>query len=716
MKATSSFLPALAATTTATNRMKSSVESYVATTALRLSVFVIGLIVASSTITHKAHAQDYKPLPKPLSKPLPAMNNTGSNDQKTAASTTATLLSSTAATAAAAATSATQSPQTNSQSNPQTNLQTGSQTSSQPTFPDASSANRVPVLFDNVLYASISWDEGGSIYTYSPSLESQLNILPEFPALTNPRGLLLDAELLRTPEGGAVVKMHQYRTDLDKEETIGIPLTNEEAFRLRRRISQGIESDLTVFSTPSFFGNPIRQQSEIYMHEQQIPNYILGSTLSGMSFGLFFGLASISSRNTSSEHIILGALGGGLLYGGAAYWVTQQPWFTLTTAYVVSNSLNGSGLFHGLALVGLASDVNNSISLPAVLGTVVGTTLLEAAVKARLPETLGMNFGQTVLTEQMSGFGFFNGVLLGATFGIFDQLNNNSLRAASIAALLGTAGGTVLGYTLSKQQYFSGGDASVMSLPASLSIFLPIGTAVALSDPNPNQIGDGKLLSGLTVLASAAGFALGAELIRNKDFSLQQAQEIASSTSWGMLAGWLPITINSPFSRGNTSSVFRLSALLPVVGGGVGFLLSYIAQSAEAAKNHRDRVARRGEQSLLWHGAQGEQDDQDDQDETSGTERSLHQTIRHGMRTIMRNTETQVSSLGVVSALGALGVFGASTVLNSFSGLMTVNPASGLAQPVSLPIANLRYTFGKSEQEDELEQKNFVSKAMQSER
>jgi hypothetical protein len=56
-----------------------------------------------------------------------------------------------------------------------------------------------------------------------------------------------------------------------------------------------------------------------------------------------------------------------------------------------------------------------------------------------------------------------------------------------------------------------------------------------------------------------------------------------------------------------------------------------------------------------------------------------------------------------VSPFGALGIAGASIMPASFGGLLG---------QVALPMVNLRYTFGKSEQESVAEQRKTVAEAM----
>jgi hypothetical protein len=381
---------------------------------------------------------------------------------------------------------------------------------------------QAPAQNQNSLDTQLPWDASSSLFVYTSEMEAAFALFPSF-------ANLVEARLFQAADSSYTLEVVQFLSG--KQQRNRVALTAQEAQDLRSRITSAVQS------------TGMQGRSEVYLTEWEKISFALGTGGTGLAYGFLADFTAIASQpNSARSPFVFNSVGTiltPLAFAGATYWATQQPWFTRSSALMISSGL-ATGLFHGFALAGLVTDFRAVTGTPLLL-TAIGVGVAEAGFGMRLPEQLGMNYGQTTLMTSMGSSGLLTGILAPAALGVFDRTSANNgeflIRALSASVLGVSAGGFFLGYKLGQTQHFAGGDGVVMSLPTSFLGLLPAGIWF-LGFPlggssDPSQL---KLIAGLTVLADAGGYWLGHELIRNKDFTFEQGRNIVSAAGWGTLA------------------------------------------------------------------------------------------------------------------------------------------------------------------------------------
>jgi hypothetical protein len=477
----------------------------------------------------------------------------------------------------------------------------------------------------------IPFDTDGNIWTITQAMEQQYGFLREYPNVVEAR--LYQAQ---TADSSYTLELTQFLNG--RTQRTRIPLSREQTNDLRSRVVSALQV------TPTF-------APEERLTDWEKTSLAISAGLLGLYYGIFTDATVLATQNTSGStgpSFGTATLLTPLLFAGGAIWATNQSWFNRSSALMLGNGLT-LGFLRGIFLYGLIGDVRTGTG-----GGLVATGVLTAAAEAgfgmTIPTTLNLNYGQTTVLTGMGATGLLAGVLMPATLGAFDNGSNGwDFRGVSAVVLGLSAAGYYGGYLLGQSQHFAGGDGLVFGTPATLGLLLPLSVTFL---NNPQTI-DGKLTAGLSLLTHGAGYVLGGMLIKDKDFSFQQGRAISSATGLGVLAGLLPSLADR---SGQTA---RLSTLLMVLGGGVGFGISYALNSTQAGLNDRTRRAANGSQSSLW------------------------------MDEVLKRTSVEVSPMGM---------------LGMAAPQMFANPALGAGLgAVSLPILTVRYT-PESPREQEVRQ------------
>lgn len=492
------------------------------------------------------------------------------------------------------------------------------------------------------------FDKDGKLWIITEEMERQFGFFPKYRNV-------IDARLFQLPDSTFLLELTQLVGSVP--ENTRIPLSLVELVNLRNAVSDALQRGQVSQPQGGFFGfgggNFARPLDERYLNDWEKTSLVISATTVGLLYGILSDPVFISSTTSPSYTPSIGitTIAVPLAFGGGTLWAVSQPWFTRSSALMLTNGIT-SGFFHGLAGYLVFADQQQllgqglgGLGISGIVGS-----LIESGLTLRLPEALNLNYGQTSLMTNMGSSTIFTGALAAIALGAFNvdtqgnNLNPNAYRLTAAASLLGSAGGYFLGYRLGQSQNIAPGDAVVFENPAGFAILLPFSITLA-SSQSQQSLPDVRLLSGLTIGAQALGYVLGNELIRNKDFSFDQGRQINSAASLGTTLGL--ITLYAV----RTGGIAFYAPLLAVVGGGVGFTIAYLNAAKQAEANDQARRDGTNTKSSSLQIMPGE-------DAKSWLESLAERTARH--------TDVQFSPLGFLGmAHPVLGVLGTASPIVS---------------------------------------------------
>ncbi len=484
------------------------------------------------------------------------------------------------------------------------------------------------------------FDKDSKLWIITEEMERQYGFFPKY------RGVI-DARLFQLPDSSFVLELTQLLGSAP--ENTRIRLTLAELIDLRSRVNDALQrGQMQGGNAQGGFTNPwaqfARPLDERSLNDWEKTSLVISATTLGLSYGLFTDLLSPSSGNVGFgpfSSVGVTTIAAPLAFGGGTLWAVNQPWFTRSSAVMLTNGIT-SGFLHGIAGYLVVADQQQIEGRALGISGVVGSAI-ESGMTLRLPETLNLNYGQTSILANMGGNTFLSGALAALALGAFDgngNINPNGLRLTAAASLLGSAGGYFLGYRVGQGQHIAPGDALVFDSPAGFATLLPLSVGF-LSLQNNGQIPDIRLLSGLTVGAQALGYVIGNELIRNKDFSFDQGRQINQAASLGVTIGLIPLY------AGRSNGLIFYAPILSALGGAVGFGIAY----ANCAK-------------------QAEEFDKARRETTNTKSSTLNEMPEHRTNTwldnLAKHTDVQFSPFGFMGGLHpALGLLSANTPIVS---------------------------------------------------
>lgn len=462
----------------------------------------------------------------------------------------------------------------------------------------------------------IPFDEAGKIFVVTADLEKDLRLFVEYENF-------VEARLYKLLDSSFVLEITQ--------------TTQGKMIRTRKAL---VQADVEIIRTrlAAIMASTPQMNPDEQLTGWERTSQVIGSGMLGLVYGLFADEASTPYyRYSRNETVAPWVLLTPLAYAGATIYAINQPWFGRSASTMLTHGMV-SGFVHGALLYGAIAE-EKKFESETMWGIGITAGLIQGIATMRLPEKWGFNFGQTSVFTNMSVSGTIAGFLAPGMFGAFDGSGWTS-QAFCATALGFSAAGYWLGYELSHNQHYAGGDASVFTIPASIGLVLPPAFVLA-AEPS---LDDGKILVGTMLAAHIAGYFIGNGLIKEKDFSFEQGRLISTAAWLGTLPGLFTLYA----ARNN--SLAKISPLLSVLGAGIGFTIAYNNNREEARQNHNKRRAGGGvgyskpEGGSWW-------------------------------KTFVRNSDFQASPLGL------LGL---------------INPDVG-GVGVSLPFLRYRYTFGNQE-------------------
>ncbi len=393
-------------------------------------------------------------------------------------------------------------------------------------------------------------DDDGKVQVITADLERKLKLFPDYPAFR-------EARLFQLPDSSFVLEITQEpggrltRTrvtmdpagvrDLRHRVTLGLREAAPEAV-----LDQSGRTKLLVWTTVlslGFYGPAAPIALDVDDPQGAVGLYML-------SAGAGFIVPFLATRHTpvTEAGAVLGTYGAtrGILHGSLA-------------AYLFSRDPSDRGFVAG-ALVG------------GVTEGIVGFTVANGG---------HMTAGTAELTGVGSDVGLGFGLGVAHLAGWFDEdpfYAQRSYAAATASALVSMAGGTGLGYALSRTEPYTRGDAFFLRNAGILGAH--IGVAVA-DAANPDGTQD-KLYSGRAIAGGVLGLVAGQRLVHGRDFTTAQGTfGTLGQIAGGLVGLGLGYLLSS--ENGDNSTVLLAGS---AAGAGLGYALMYhsFARQAKVAR------------------------------------------------------------------------------------------------------------------------------------
>lgn len=213
--------------------------------------------------------------------------------------------------------------------------------------------------------------------------------------------------------------------------------------------------------------------------------------------------------------------------GGFAvpYFLTRNKEVT-EAEFIMAGYGQTRGILHGM-LLPLMFDEEPHFKTHFALGLV--GSIAESIGGYQWAKKKQFNVGQAFTIGTYGDFGMGIGMGLAHSFGLYDSSSTNFAVAAS--AYIGAAGGLILGNHLSKKDYYTFGDAWMLSSAGVLGAYLPFSLLSILPDLDP------RAFTFAASLGAAGGLLVGDRIAQKYDFSNRQGIYIGLSEMAGGLVG-----------------------------------------------------------------------------------------------------------------------------------------------------------------------------------
>jgi hypothetical protein len=263
-----------------------------------------------------------------------------------------------------------------------------------------------------------------------------------------------------------------------------------------------------------------------------------------------------------------------LTAGGMGFLIPYISTRHSTVTYAMSSlSIWGGmmGIFHGICLYDLLKGDRNVDGNGLLLAGSVAS-LSELIVGYNIAKSTNMEPGKASMISLMGT----NGILYGVGLSEMFNMNNSNNIGWSSLGLLGSFGGMFVGNAMANSQYYTRGDATVVTNTTILGYLVPL-SALVVADANNS----GKSLWwGLTLSGATLGTITGALLVKNEDFTSSHGTYITLSTLAGDLFG---SGLGYLISGNNDQNTGKVVFGLGTVGAIAGFAIMYGSLKDEAA-------------------------------------------------------------------------------------------------------------------------------------
>lgn len=249
------------------------------------------------------------------------------------------------------------------------------------------------------------------------------------------------------------------------------------------------------------------------------------------------------------------------------------------------------GLWHGVLLsAALFGNTSPSSRLRLWSGSLLLGSVGEMVGGYLLADRRQMTAGEARTMAVWGDFGLGWGLALGALLGLHHDDRSEDAQASGIGAVgfVGSAAGLASGYFLARRRHDTWGDGEVFRAAGLLGTWAGLTTAV-VADWDPEAGRDEKKFFVSLIAGSALGLGVGERLVRGTDFSVRDALLVDLSTLAGALGVAGIAYLASADSSNPSAKGFATASLL---GGALGYGLSYVAFSGDAPAASRAAAAR----------------------------------------------------------------------------------------------------------------------------
>lgn len=423
----------------------------------------------------------------------------------------------------------------------------------------------------------VSFDYNGKLMRLTWEFEKQFAILRSYPYLH-------EARLFQTGDTAFTLEAtHIVDGKVERERK---PLTMQEVSRIRYETSDALHSF-------AMWGN--EERTAVWEDWALGAGTFGWSLAAGLVTDVAYSLQRTNGQQIQSSQPIWWI--PTLTVTGAYTWAVNQSWYNRASATMWGNGLL-QGTSHGLAIYLLiASQTSNPADL-ILAGTIFGA--VEAGAGLALAHVFNFSTAQAQMITAFGSSGLYVGLLSQFVSGnnFLSIPSNNIARAFGATALIGSAAGMWIGNEVAKSPAITGGDAVVMTTPASIIGSSPL--YIFSASPTATSI---QVVSGVTIGAIVGGHFLGGALVREKDFSFLQGRIINLVTGIGSVLPTYAFAgaVSRAGFNGQVSQAQSLqltSAIASLVGGIVGFTIPYLIYSKEAEEQHQRRLTATGAQAF----------------------------------------------------------------------------------------------------------------------
>lgn len=410
----------------------------------------------------------------------------------------------------------------------------------------------------------VPFDVESNIVTYNANMEKQLGLFPDVPDLLEAR-IWMSQDSVYTLEfsSGMGERFVRSRRTITREQVLDI----QTRFAAGRRVKlQSIGLDQA--------GRPMLLWTST----------LLGATYYGTALGLSVFGSSFGDDAATTAFPFLFAGGAGF---ALPYILTKNTTITRGDASLMRDALIlGPATGWGLTALLLGENIANgdNYRLGFGLSMVTGVAGTLAAYKFSRSNNLSEGHANVISTTTI--YGGVMGLCAAAMVGDITDLSAEvGVRLLSGLALAGSATGFVVGHSLGKAQPYTVGDATSYAITTALAGLLPLSAYAAFGTFDDF---DATLLSGATILTTAAGMYLGDRGVKGRDYSADEAQYMGLGVAGGALAG-LGVSI--------MVSASKSSPLIMLGGATAGFL----AVRAGFSDDAQARASSMGSLDLQWN-------------------------------------------------------------------------------------------------------------------
>jgi len=369
-------------------------------------------------------------------------------------------------------------------------------------------------------------DEDARVDMITPEMRSELGLFPET-AKFRSAGLFRNQDSL-------------YILIIESNTETGI-------VRQRNIISQSEMIDLRKHVTQKLRQTDPSQ----YLKREGRVGLITGVTTLSLGFSGFAMPAILQTRSgRQSTGAYLITAGAGFL---APYFITKNMDITngMTTL-----GLHGGmrGIADGALFYWLIKGDTENWDDQALFSSMMVASVGELLAGTSIASSTNMEDGQA---STLSTMGLFGGGIGFAAYGLAGS-------EGDISGPLLVFGGSALGYgaglLMTNNQYYTPGDAQVLSVSGPNGVMLALTLTLAF-DPDEE-----RLYYGTAIAGALGGLIVGNELVRGKDFTTADAVYIGLGASGGYLVGSALGVMASPKDG-------KVVAIASAIGGSVGFAL-----------------------------------------------------------------------------------------------------------------------------------------------